>query len=75
LIDGVYRARKEHLKPVPFVRFTKEFTSHGLDTTRLRTVFVGQAKHLNELVPVLNSASTRDYYPETAKIFDPLDGR
>jgi hypothetical protein len=48
--DGIFKARDENIRPVHFVRFTKQFTANGPERTRLRTVIIAQAEHLKELV-------------------------
>lgn len=75
LKDGIYQAREEHIRPAHFVRFTKEFTAYGSERTRLRTVIVAQATHLEELVHGLGSARVGAHAESWVTIYDSLGGQ
>lgn len=74
LNDAVYQAHEEHIRPVRFMRFTKEFTSHGREKTRLRTVFVTQAADLEDLVTMLSRMFVEPDAENSVRLFDSISG-
>jgi hypothetical protein len=70
--DGIYEAREEHVRPVPYVRFTKEFTADGAEGTRLRTVIVAQAASLNDLLHGLSAAKVGAGAELSATVYDSM---
>ena len=74
LDDGIYQAREDHIQAVSFVRFAKEFTADGSERTRLRTVFVVRATHLNELILHLSHARIGSNADTWVSIYDSVGG-
>lgn len=73
LEDGIYRAREEHIRRVPFVRFAKQFTAHGAERTRLRTVIVAHSAYLRELVCDLGNVIVAPWVESWVKVYDSMD--
>ena len=60
LDSGIYLARIEHLFPVRFIRFTKQFTTSVYFDVRQRTVFIVQASAITEVLRnLVNTSITR----------------
>jgi hypothetical protein len=60
LESGIYKARREDLSPVKYIRFSKEFTTSPDVKMRERTVLVAHASAVAELLQGLASASIPD---------------
>jgi hypothetical protein len=71
LEDGIYKGRAEDIRPVPCIRFTKQFTGSQPPRSRLRTVLVLQAEHLLDFIVPLGNAGVPQGGSTT--IFDPSD--
>ena len=55
--SGIYQAMKDHLIPVKFIRFSKQFTTSFGVAMRERTVFVVHTSALREVLMSLAHVS------------------
>lgn len=60
LESGIYKARNEHLSPVKFIRFSKQFTTSFDVEMRERTVLIVHSSAVVEVLRELNFASVPD---------------
>jgi len=75
LENGIYQAQEKDLRPVPFIRFTKEFTASSSEGSRLRSVIIAQAVHLKDLVTNLCAAQVSIVPDRCVAVFDSINGR
>jgi hypothetical protein len=60
LDSGIYKAKQEHLEPVSYIRFTKEFTTTRACVANTRTVIVANATAIGEVFAWLSTVVVRD---------------
>jgi hypothetical protein len=74
LNQGALRASKDSFRPVKQIRFTKQFTASGFETTRVRTVIVTQAQHIAETITTLAGVLGPLEFSSGKPMFEPIRG-